>query len=130
MEGVARETLPYQGGYMSLTDSHLFVVRDGYVAESLLLLHLSDVTAENAHSFRHRVLGIVAAVVLLSPVVGVLLPDDIVGNIAVLALFRGRFGIGLLFAVFFGLYFLWGVLTSRRIWWAHVRYGGTLKLTP
>ena len=85
-----RGTLPYRDGYLELTDSHLFVVRDGYLAESLALRHLSDVTLEEAHSFRHRIWGVVAAVALFAPAALALIPEDLAGGLALLAMFRGK----------------------------------------
>ena len=125
-----RGTLPYRDGYLELTDSHLFVVCDGYLAESLALRHLSDVTLEEAHSFRHRIWGVVAAVALFAPAALALIPEDLAGGLALLAMFRGKVLIAVIFCFFFGLLILWGVVTSQRTSWVRLRYGGGAKLIP
>jgi hypothetical protein len=130
MNEVARELLPYRQGYLALTDTHLLVVRNRHLVESLALQHLSAVTTEEAHSFRHRLWGLVAALILLAPPLGLLVAGNFAANLALVGLFKGRFGLGLLFAAFFGLMFLWGVVTSRRIWWLQVRYGSARKSVP
>jgi hypothetical protein len=130
MDAAVSETLPYQDGYLTLTETHLFVVRGGYLVETLALRHLSGITAGQAQSFRHPLLGLLAAGLLLGPSLALLLPGNIAVNIAVLAFLRGRVGGGVLFAAFFGILFLWGVVTSRRIWWLHLRYSGVRKTLP
>lgn len=128
MDQVVRQTLAYQRGHLTLTDTHLFVVRDGSVAESLALRHLSEPSTEEAHSFRHRVWGLGAGIFFLVPAAALLLPAGVVDKVAVLALFQTKVGLAVVFTMFFGFLFLWGVFRSRRIWWLRIRYGSTTKL--
>lgn len=125
-----QETLAYDGGFALLTDSELLVHRESRIAENLLLKHISNVAAEEAHSFRHRGCGLAIGIVLLLPGIVVLAPDWWDDVVAMLALFRGRFLVGVLFAAIFGFMFLYGALTSRQIPWIRLRYGTTLKLIP
>ena len=106
-------SLPYQGGYLALTETHLVVVQRQRVAEYLAFAHLGEARAEQAHSFRHRGWGIVCGALLLVPSVAVLLAGG--NNFAAWGLFRGKLGFAALFGAFFGLLFLGGVLHSRRI---------------
>jgi hypothetical protein len=131
MDQVTRQMLPYQRGYLALTSTHLLVVRNEYLAESFALKHVSAVATDEAHSFRHRVLGLIAGLILLAPPLALLLTDNAVGGLARLVFFwRGRFAFGVLFLGLFGLLFLWQVLASRRIWWLHLRYGRVPKSVP
>jgi hypothetical protein len=125
MDSLIRHTLSYHKGYLALTSTHLIVARGGYLAESLALQHLSVIGVEEAHSFRHRILGLLAGLALLAVGTGVC-----TGDFALLGAFHGRLGIGAVFGVFFGIVFLATVAMSRRIWWLRVRYGGTTKLIP
>jgi hypothetical protein len=130
MSDLPREALLFDGGFVVLTDTHVRVVRRKDVAESLLLKHLSSVDTEVAHSFRHRILGFLVATLLLGASLAVVVRAIALGDMGVFTIVRGRVGVGLLCMVFFGLLFLWGVVTSRRVWWITVRYGGTRKLIP
>lgn len=125
MDGRVLQMLEYDKGYLALTDTHLIVARGGYVAESLALQHLSSVAVEEAHSFRHRILGLAVGLALLAMGTGAC-----AGDFNLMAMFRWRMGIGAIFAVLFGIVFLFSAVMSRRIWWLRVRYGSTPKLIP
>jgi hypothetical protein len=124
------QTLPYRNGQLALTSTHLLVVHGKYVVQSLALKHIAAVSTEEAQSFRHRVWGLLAAGVLLIPSIALYVAGNFADNAALLAMFKGRAALGLLFMTFMGLYFLWGVITSQRIWWLHVRYANVRKLVP
>ena len=124
------QKLPYRNGQLALTSTHLLVVHGKYVVQSLALKHIAAVSTEEAQSFRHRLWGLLAAGVLLIPSIALYVAGNFAGNVALLAMFKGRAALGLLFMTFMGLYFLWGVVTSQRIWWLHVRYANVLKLAP
>jgi hypothetical protein len=130
MEESFRSTLPFRKGYLALSDTHVLVVRDDTVTERLALKHLSHVAVEQAQSFRYRTIGFIVGLLLLVPVFTLLIPADIAANLAVLAMLRGRVAVGVFFCGFFGVLFLWGALTSRRIWWLRLRYAGVPKLLP
>jgi hypothetical protein len=112
----------YRDGSVALTDTHLLFLRsNGTVRLAFALQHLADVTVEYEHSFRHRALGILCAVVLLTT------------SVALLGLFQAGPLIGLprmpvhirfgaLFAFLFGVLFLVGVIRSRRVYWLCFRY--------
>jgi hypothetical protein len=125
MDGRVRQMLEYRDGYLALTDTHLVVVRGGYVAESLALKHLSSVSVEEAHSFRHRILGLTVGLALIAMGSGAC-----AGDFNLLAMFRWRVGIGAIFALLFGVVFVFSALGSRRIWWLRVRYANTPKRVP
>jgi hypothetical protein len=130
MDSPIHETIEYTGGYLELTDTHLYVVRGKYRVGTMALRHISSVSAEEAQSFRHRVWGLVFGILFLLPAASMVLPGDIIGNLAVLGFFRGKLGIAVAFTALFGVLCLWGVFTSRRIWWLRIQYGRTLKLIP
>ena len=134
MENDARATLSFRGGHVELTNSHLMVVRGNYLTDFLALRHISDPAIKQSHSCGHRFWAIVAGTILLAPVVGLCLPGDIASRFELLGQIRGRLGFLLPFAIFFmalfGLVFLWGAVTSRRIWWLTLRYGTTMKYIP
>jgi hypothetical protein len=120
-----RQVLPYRKGFLGITDTHLIAIRGDYRVEKLLFKHLSAVQAEQAHSFRHRVVGMVATVILLVFGVGVLGGPAFHLNVDDV-----RLALAGIFAIIFGLVILFGVATSRRIWWLSVKYGSTYKLMP
>ena len=122
-----RHSLIYDRGYVAMTDTHLLVVEDSVVAEFLAFEHLAKVSTEEAHSFRHRIMGIVAALILLIPSVVVLSAAAARGNPAILGF---KIGMGAVFGFCFGLLFLWGICRSRRICWMCVRYANAIKLIP
>ena len=112
----------YRDGSVALTDSHLLFLRpDDTVRLAFALEHVSEVTVEFEHSFRHRTLGLLCAVVLFAVSVfflGIFQFGDAVG----LPRTTGRIGIAGLFAFLFGMLFLLGVLRSRRVHWLCFRY--------
>ena len=119
--------MPYQGGYLALTETHLVVVqRDGSPSIWLSPTWVRR-CAEQAHSFRHRGSEIVCGACCGS-----------VGSRSArrrqqsrgLGAFQGQAGFAALFGAFFGLLFLGGVLHSRRIWSLRVRYGDAVKNIP
>jgi hypothetical protein len=115
------QTLPYRNGQLARTTTRLLVVHGKYVVQSLALKHITAVSTEEAQSFRHRV---------WVPSIGLYVAGNFAGNVALLAMFKGRAALGLVFMTFMCLYFLWGVITSQRILWLHVRYANVLKLAP
>jgi hypothetical protein len=134
MENDARATLPFRGGHVALTDTHLIVVRGDYMTDFLALRHIAEPATMESHSCGHRFWAIVAGAVLLTPAIGMCLPGDIAGRFELLGQIRGKLGFllpfAILFMALFGLVFLWGAVASRRIWWLTLRYGTTMKHIP
>lgn len=126
--------LRYDDGYVALTETHMQVVRDGRMMENLAYKHIASASIEEAHSFRHRVFGLIAGICLLILPVGLLISAATLPDQAVQALDLDRLSglslVGLMCGILFGLVFLWGVITSRRIWWLRVQYGKMPKLIP
>jgi hypothetical protein len=121
--------VPFSGGRVQLTETHLQVIQGNQCSQSISLDGISDAVAEVRRSFRHPIAGGVFAAILLvtsvSVVIYILVHD---GPLGLLAL--ERFGIALLFGIFFGLLLAFGVLSSRKIVWIRVTWHGTMRLIP
>ena len=122
--------LDFKNGYALFDDTRFQVVRNDSLAESMLLAKISDLTAMEAPSVRHRLLALITGTLLLMPLTLTLLPANMPGGVIILALFRGKALFGVLFAAFFGIMFLWAVFTSQQIWWIHLKYAETQKYIP
>ncbi len=118
--------LPIHRGKIVLTETHLQVERDARLKESHALKHISDVTIEETHSFRHRVFGLLAGLSLLITSLIVILPQHRQGDVV----FHGRGTEVMLFMAFMGIVFLIAVLRSRVIWWLRFRYAGVSRFVP
>jgi hypothetical protein len=125
VDEIVCHTLHYDGGHLALSKTHLLVARGNHVAESLALRHLAEARVEEAHSFRHRVGGLIAGIGLL--VFGI---AACAAGVNLLQAFRGKIGIGAIISIAFGIAFLVPVVTSRRIRWLRIRYGAATKLIP
>jgi hypothetical protein len=115
-------SVPYRDGAVGLSDTHLLFLRpNGAVRLAFALKHLSDTAVEYEHSFRHRVLGLLCAVLLLAASVvllGLFLAGPLIGRPRM----AGRIGFGAIFAFLFGMLFLVGVIRSRRVYWLCFHY--------
>jgi len=126
MEAGFREALPFHGGSLIRTVSHLSTVNNrGLTTASFELTQIANLRVEEQHSFRHRAWGMFAAAVLLIPSVWSLFLVLVQGNIAVLGT---HLGLAILCGLFFGTLFLYGVLASRRIPWLCLSHNGAQKL--
>src|SRR5262245_24782834 len=126
MQAGYREALPFHGGSLIRTETHLSTVNDlGLTTASFELAQIASLRVQAEHSFRHRVLGMVAAAVLLIPSLWSLFLVLVQGNFAVLGT---HLGLAILCGLFFGTLFLYGVLASRRIPWLSLSHNGVEKL--
>jgi hypothetical protein len=120
----------FTGGKLALTDTHLLVLDvTGAARMSFALAHLSDLAIEHRHSFRHRTLGLLAAVPLL--IFGLATCGGfLLGDMVALPVALGRLGMAGLFAIAFGVLFLVGPLSSRPIDWLAFRYARVRRQVP
>lgn len=124
----------YDHGEVVLTRSHLlFLHPDSRVEFSFALEHLSDAASELAHSFRHRLLGLIVGFALLLfgliALAGFFLAN-MLNNLAVAPRTIGRFGIAGGFCLGFGVIFLYGALSSRQVYWLRFCYAGVRRQLP
>lgn len=122
-------SLPFRGGRVTLTPAYVLVIHEEQQTESLALKHLSAITMEEAHSFRHRFLGTVIGIgflfIVVAPIAAAPWRENggiVIFNVSGMVI-AGCSG-------FFSLVFLCNVVTSRRIWWLRLRYGNARKLIP
>jgi hypothetical protein len=128
MDAGYREELAFAGGRLVLTDSHLVTVNaKGIVTASFDLAQTGNIRLEEHHSFRHRGLGMIAAVALLVPSLWFLIAVIVSGNWPVLGT---HLGVAVFFGLLFGTLFLYGVLASRRIPWLRLTCDGVEKMIP
>lgn len=111
-----------------LTRTHLLILNENSVVTTTIeLANVANMRVERHHSFRHRGLGMIAALLLLIPSLWSLMTTIAAGNWAVLGT---HLGLAILFGLLFGTLFLYGVLSSEYIPWLRVAQNGVEKLIP
>jgi hypothetical protein len=115
-------------GRLVLTGTHFLLLDKKGRRENLFnLTYVTAPSFEIHHSFRHRGCGIIAAGIFFSAAIAGLVPCAAdVGGLKL----EGRFAIGSLFALIFGVMFLVGVLRSRRIFWLRFNYANVARQIP
>lgn len=128
MQRVERPTqhgrLNYLGGHVVLTATHLNVYVKECVQRSLALQHLTEADGEEAHTFRHRTLGMIVAATLVGLSALAIVSATQPGESPLQIVMRSWVGDLLFFSPIFSLCLVWGVLSSQRIHWLRVCYGG------